>query len=338
MRMLNTIVPAKLCRVYDSSLLPAAVMDKSGIIYANKAFEPFSAEISPDIISGCTGSAEKFLYCGGRLFKAYISPFSDSAFLINITPAASFPDDCFEVLNAAVRHAVSKVSAASDGLFELCDSEPAARLLNIINSSMLTLMSEFLIPEEIMQLKSTSAGAYPPVSVSKALTQLAERLSDILSRHNVQINANIAAGMFAKADMRAVTLFLTDYAVKAMNGERHIEAIGIRLFRSGADRMRIVFTCGHILGLPSELDDNSVPKPENYSPESELEAILTGSFGCEISRKETPDLSSVAIDMPMSEAPVSDGLHSPLKIYGKDRFSDESAYLSRFGFDPPYKI
>ena len=44
------------------------------------------------------------------------------------------------------------------------------------------------------------------------------------------------------------------------------------------------------------------------------------------------------IDMPMSEAPMSDGLHSSMKIYGRDRFSDESVYLSRLGIDPPYKI
>ena len=338
MRMLNTdIVPEELCRVFDSSSLPAAVIDKSGIIYANKAFEPFAAEVSPEIISGCESSAEKYVCCGGKLFKAYISPFVKGAFLINITPAATFSDDCFEVLSAAVRHAVSKVAAASDDLFELYGTEPAARLLNIINSSMLTLMSEFLIPEEIMQLKNAAA-EYAPVSVSKALTQFSERLSEIFSRHNVQINANIAAGMFAKADMRAVTLFLTDFAVKAMNGERHIEAIGIRLFRNGADRMKIVLTCGHMLGLPSELSDESVAKPETYSPESELEALLASRFGCRISRTDNADLSSVTIDMPMSEAPISDGLHSPLKIYGRDRFSDESAYLSRFGIDPPYDI
>ena len=337
--MLNTdMVPEELCRVFDSSPLPSAVMDKSGIIYANKAFEFFAAEISTDIITGCKAAAEKYVCCGGKLFKAYISTFANNAFLINITPAASFSDDCFEVLSAAVRHAVSKVAAASDDLFELYNTESAAKLLNIINSSMLTLMSEFLIPEEIMQLKNTPTGGYAPTSVSKALTQFSERLSEIFSRHNVQINANISAGMFAKADMRAVTLFLTDFAVKAMNGERHIEAIGIRLFRNGADRMKIVLTCGHILGIPSELSDESVLKPENYSPESELETLLAGCFDCRISRTDNADLSSVTIDMPMSETPMSDGLHSPMKIYGRDRFSDESVYLSRFGIDPPYKI
>lgn len=337
--MLNTdIIPEELRRMYDCSPLPAALMDKSGIIYANRAFEPFSAEINDNTVSGFCGSAEKYIYCGGKLFKAYISPFSDRTFLINITDAASFSDDYFEVLSAAVRHASSKIAAASDDLFELYSTEPAAKLLNVINSSMLTLISEFLIPEEIIQLERITPEDLAPVSVSKALTQLAEHLSDILSSSNVQINANIAAGMFAKVDMRAVTLYLTDFAVKAMNGERHIEAIGIRLFRNGADRIKIALTCGHILGLPSELYDESVSKPENYSPESVLEAILTSHFGCTVSRTENADLCSVTLDMPMSEAALSDSLHSPVRIYGKDRFSDESAFFSRFGIDPPYKI
>lgn len=326
-------------RIYDNSLLPAAVTGRDGLVYCNRTFEPFAAELSTELCSLHTGEAyEKYVYCGGRLYKAYVSPVNGSESLVNISPAASFSDDCFEVLNAAVRHAVSTVSAAADNLFELYETEPAAKLLSVIDSSMLTLLSEFLIPEEIMQLRGRKCSDFAPVSISAGVTRLADELSEVLSRHNVQINANIASGMFARIDMRAVKLFLTDFAVKAMEGERHVEAIGIRLFRNGADRMRITFTCGYILRLPSELVSEAVIKPEDYSHAEKLKALLNGIFGCDISFSESADYCSAAMDIPMAEPPEGDGLRSPVKFYGQNRFSDENAYLSRFGIEPRYKI
>lgn len=340
MRSMNTGIYADEYRkIYDNSLLPAAVSGKDGLVYCNRAFEPFAAELSSELYSLHTGEAyEKYVYCGGRLYKAYVSPVNGSESLVNIAPAASFSDDCFEVLNAAVRHAVSTVSAAADNLFDLYGTEPAAKLLSVIDSSMLTLLSEFLIPEEIMQLRESKFSDFAPVSVSSGLTRLADELSEVLSRHNIQINANIAAGMFARIDMRAVKLLLTDFAVTAMEGERHVEAIGITLARKGADRMRVSLTCGYIMKLPSELASEAVVKPDDYSPAGKLKALLCGIFGCDISCLENADCCSVMIDMPMSEAPRSEGLRSPVRFYGQDRFSDGNAYLSRFGINPRYKI
>ncbi|MGN0639124.1 MAG: hypothetical protein ACI4J0_12200 [Huintestinicola sp.] len=326
-------------RIYDNSLLPAAVSGREGLVYCNRAFEPFAAELSSGISSLHTGEAyEKYVYCGGKLYKAYVSPVNDSESLVNIAPASSFSDDCFEVLNAAVRHAVSAVSAAADNLFDLYETEPAAKLLSVIDSSMLTLLSEFLIPEEIMQLMGRKCSDFAPVSVSAGLTRLADELSEVLSRHNIQINANIASGMFARVDMRAVKLLFTDFAVKAMEGERHVEAMGITLARKGADRMKASLTCGYIMRLPSELASEAVIKPDDYSPAAKLNALVSGIFGCEISFSESADCCSVVIDIPMSESPASDGLRSPVRFYGQDRFSDENAYLSRFGINPRYKI
>lgn len=337
---MNTSIAAdELRRIYENSLLPAAVLGRNGLVYFNKAFEPFAAELSSQLSSVHSGEAyEKYVYCDSRLYKAYVSPVNSSESLVNIAPAASFSDDCFEVLNAAVRHAVSTVSAAADNLYDLYETEPAAKLLSVIDSSMLTLMSEFLIPEEIMQLNGRKCSDFAPVSVSAGLTRLADELSEVLSRHNVHINSNIASGMFARIDMRAVKLIFTDFAVKAMEGERHVEAIGITLSRKGADHMLAKLTCGYIMLLPSELHSEAVIKPVDYSPVEKLKAIVRGIFGCEISCSENPDHCSVSIDIPMSEIPKSDGLRSPVKFYGHDRFSDENAYLSRFGINPRYKI
>ena len=338
MRSVDTgIVSDELRRIYENSLLPAAVSGRNGLVYYNKAFEPFYAKLSTEFSSVHTGEAyDKYVYCDGRLYKTYVSPISSDESLVNIAPAASFSDDCFEVLNAAVRHAVSTVSAAADNLFELYETEPAAKLLSVIDSSMLTLMSEFLIPEEIMQLSGLKCSDFAPVSVSSGLTRLADELSEVLSRHNVHINANIASGMFARIDMRAVKLIFTDFAVKAMEGERHVEAIGLTLSRKGADRMLAKLTCGCIMRIPSELSSEAVIKPENYTPVEKLKAIVSGIFDCEISCRENADHCSVSIDIPMSEAPQTDGLRSPVKFYGKDRFSNENAYLSRLGINPKY--
>lgn len=326
-------------RLYDNSLLPAAVSSRGGLVYRNKAFEPFVPELSSELSSLHTGEAyEKYVYCGGRLYKAYVSPVNGSESLVNIAPAASFSDDCFEVLNAAVRHAVSAVSAAADNLFDLYGTEPAAKLLSVIDSSMLTLLSEFLIPEEIMELTGHKCSDFPPVSVSAGLTRLADELSEVLSRHNILINAKIASGMFARIDMRAVKLLFTDFAVKAMEGERHVEAIGITLSRKGADHMTAKLSCGYIMRLPSVLSSEAVAKPKGYSPAEKLKALLSGIFGCDISCSDNGDSCYICIDIPMTEDPPSDGLRSPVRFYGKDRFSDENAYLSRFGIDPQYKI
>lgn len=340
MRRMNTgIVTEEFRRIYDGSLLPSAVVDKDGLVYSNKVFEPFSAELSSELSALHTSKAyEKYVYCGGKIYKAYVSPVSGSESLVNIAPVSSFSDDCFEVLNAAVRHAVSTVSAAADNLFDLYGTEPAANLLSVIDSSMLTLLSEFLIPEEIMQLRGRKFSDFTPVSVSAGITKLADELSEVLSRHNIQINANISSGMFARIDMRAVKLLLTDFGVKAMEGERHVEAIGIRLFRNGADRIRVSLTCGYIMRLPSELVSEAVIKPDDYSPAEKLKTLVSGIFGCDISFSESADCCSLLIDIPMSEAPESDGLRSPVKFYGQERFSDENAYLSRFGINPRYKI
>lgn len=333
------IVTDEFRRIYDNSLLPAAVAGKDGLVYCNRAFGPFAPELSSELASLHTGEAyEKYVYCGGRLYKAYVSPVNGCESLVNIAPAASFSDDCFEVLSAAVRHAVSSVSAAADNLFDIYETEPAAALLSVIDSSMLTLLSEFLIPEEIMQLRGRKCSDFAPVSVSAELTKLSDELSEVLSRHNIQINANIASGMFSRIDMRAVKLLLTDFAVKTMEGERHVEAIGIRLFRNGADRMRVSLTCGYIMRLPSELVSEAVIKPEDYSPAEKLKALVSGIFGCDISCSESADCCSLMIDIPMSETPRSEGLRSPVKFYGQERFSDENAYLSRFGINPRYKI
>lgn len=326
-------------RIYDNSLLPAAVSGRDGLVYRNKAFEPFVPELSSELSSLHSGEAyERYVYCGGRLYKAYVSPVNDGESLINIAPAASFSDDCFEVLSAAVRHTVSAVSAAADNLFELFETEPAAKLLNVIDSTMLTLLSEFLIPEEIMELNGGKCSDFPAVSVSAGLTRLADELSEVLSRHNILINANVAPGMFARIDMRAVKLLLTDFAVKAMEGERHVEALGIRLFRNGSDRMRVSLTCGYIMRLHTELSSEAVAKPEHYSSAEKLRALVSSIFGCAVSYSDSADCCSVTIDIPMSEPPETDGLRSPVKYYGHNRFSDENAYLSRFGINLRYKI
>ena len=332
------IVTDEFRRIYDNSLLPAAVVSAEGIVYCNKAFEPFVNSFSSDISSLHSGEAcEKYIYSGSKLYKAYISPINSSESLVNIAPASSFSDDCFEVLNAAVRHAVSTVSAAADNLFELYETEPAAKLLSVIDSSMLTLLSEFLIPEEIMQLMGRECSDFAPVSISAGLTQLSDELSEVLSRHNIHINANIAPGMFARIDMRAVKLLFTDFAVKAMEGERHVEAIGITLARKGADRMRASLICGYIMRIHSELVSEAVIKPDDYSPAARLKALLRGIFGCDISISESADCCSAVIEIPMSEAPATDRLRSPVRFYGQNRFSDENAYLSRFGINPRYK-
>ncbi|MBP3309722.1 MAG: hypothetical protein J6L05_02790 [Ruminococcus sp.] len=335
---MNTAVIAEnIRRIYDNSLLPAAAVGRDGLLYSNSPFAEFAEELSSELADLHTGKAyEKYVYCGGRLYKAYISPLSESESIVNIAPAASFSDDCFEVLSAAVRHAVSSVSAAADDLFELCGSEPAAKLLNVIDSAMLTLLSEFLIPEEIMQLKGRKLSDFGPVSVSSGLTRLSDELSEVLSRHNTQINASVPAGMFACVDIRAVKLLLTDFAVRAMEGERHVEAIGIKLFRKDAQSMRITLTCGYIMGLPSALQSEAVAKPAAYLPSEELKILFCRLFGCDVSYNYSPDYCSAVIDIPMSEDPEFNSLRSPVKFYGQNRFSDENAYLSRFGINPRY--
>ncbi|MCI7767493.1 MAG: hypothetical protein MSJ26_05875 [Oscillospiraceae bacterium] len=336
--MSTAVIAENIRRIYDNSLLPAAAVGRDGLVYSNPPFAEFAEELSTELAELHTGNAyEKYVYCGGRLYKAYISPLSDSISIVNITPAASFSDDCFEVLNAAVRHAVSSVSAAADNLFELCGSEPAARLLSVIDSAMLTLLSEFLIPEEIMQLRGRKLSNFSPVSVSAGLTRLSEELSEVLSRHNIQINTSVSAGMFACVDIRAVKLLLTDFTVRAMEGERHVEAIGIKLARKDASTMRITLTCGYIMGFPSELRSEAVAKPAGYSPSEELKTVFCGLFGCNVSYNYTPDYCSAVIDIPMSESPGFSGLRSPVKHYGQNRFSDENAYLSRFGINPRYR-
>lgn len=324
-------------RIYDTSPMPAAIAADSGFIYCNKSFtELMGADIS---LLGAvhTGSSyEKHIYSSGRLFKAYITVLSDNESLVNISEASSFSDACFDVLEAAVRYAVSKVTSAADGLYEICGSE-GAELLNMIDTSMLTLLSEFLIPEEIRILRKSQAGDFPTESVSGRLNSFGEELSELFAKQSVHVNLSIASGMFARIDMRGVVLLLTDFAVKVLEGERSVEAVSVKLARHNAENMRLVFSCGHLMGLPSQLESESVDKPDMYSPAEELKKLLCEMFGCKTDMTYSVGYSSITVDIPIAETPDFKCLRAPVKTYGRSRFSDENVFMSRFGFDARYK-
>lgn len=324
-------------RIYDNSPMPAAIAADSGFIYRNKAFTELIGADASELGAMHTGSSyEKHIYSAGRLFKAYVTVLSDNESLVNISEASSFSDACFDVLEAAVRYAVSKVTSAADGLYEICGSE-GAELLNVIDSSMLTLLSEFLIPEEIRILRKTQTLDFPSESVSGRLSSFGEELSELFAKQAVHVSLSIASGMFARIDMRGVVLLLTDFAVKVLEGERTVEAVSIKLTRHNAENMRLVFSCGHLMGLPSQLESESVEKPDIYSSAEELKTLLCELFGCTINVTRSAEYSSITIDIPFAEAPDFKCLRAPVKAYGRSRFSDENSFLARFGFNSRYK-
>lgn len=325
--------------LYASSSMAAMTVRRGGeITYSNSACDKLFGGDYPDMTDIHTGSSyERILSDKGRTFRLYITAVSEDESLVNVTPCEYIAGSCFPVLCAAVRNAVNVVSAAADEIASDC-SEGTAVLLNTIDGTMLSLLSEFLIPEEIQLLGGLTAEDFEAVSISECMKKFVSELSEIFAAFPVVINSDISAGLFARVDTRALRLILTDFAAEVMNGEYQTEAISVRLFRIPDNKIRIVLSCGYLKRLPGTMNAREIRKPEGYAPQKILSELMKDIFGCSIDYRAAADYSSIQIEMTASETPFNGNVGNRVRYYGlSDRFSDENAYMARFGLNHRYK-
>ncbi|MBQ7784444.1 MAG: hypothetical protein IJ368_10785 [Oscillospiraceae bacterium] len=321
---------------WDSSPLAAVFVDKAGrVLYCNSACTQLMAGCKPDYSGIHNGASyETLIYCSERIFRLYVSPVSEEVSIVNPVEISAY-GEYTAVLGAAVKNAVNNVSVASDLISEEC-SEGMIDALNSIDSTMLTLLSEFLIPEQILALEANTAD-YPAVSLSEAIGSYADELGTVLVKSPTEVFADISGGMFARIDVRSLKLVLSEFITGSFLGEYQPENIKISLFRNGSDTIDLCIGCGYIARIQSDIADSSVPKSCKYIPAEHLKSLLTEKFGCVFKVNSYADCSTLTITLPMADF-TPDGLHSSMKRYNvSGRFSDERACFARLGFISRYK-
>lgn len=324
--------------IYDKSIMAAAAVGEDGsVVYSNTAFDVLFGGDTSALKNIHNGSSyERYIFCGSVPCRLYVTACGEFS-VVNVSRCGSDFDGYIPVLSAAVRHAASAVSAATDSLDELFGGdEKLALLLNTIDGSVMTLLSEFLIPEQTVLLAGAEADDFPVISVSADAEKYASDLSLIFADQPVAVNTAISAGMSARIDMKSVRLLLTDFAVKSMEGEYYIDGFGIKVVRSDENMMTMSLACSRISKREQVLSSRAVPKC-GFTPAQMLSELLESKFGCKVRYAESADFCTISVDIPCAENTAADRLRSSGRFFGAPgRFSDENIMMARFGINPEY--
>lgn len=331
-------------KMYGVSALPAAAIGADGaVIYSNDAFGALFRDDGsmPKIIH--TGKAyDEYIIFGGREYRMYVTPYGE----LSVAVFIACGDGMESTLSAAVRHAADGITHCADEIDIMLSSDGSSvpdidavrNMLNSIDRSVMTLLSEFLIPEQIRLLRYSRAEDYPTVSISESAEQLAAALGAVLVSQPLGIITNVAAGMFARIDVKSLRLIMTDYVVSCLeNGEYDVDGVGITLTRVGEDKMLLTLSCSIITKRNRRLESSAVPKPLGSTLREELIGLMKQKFGCNIEISEDINCRQIRAEIPRSEDPRSEVIKSPVRVFGsQSRFSDENIMLSRFGVNPRY--
>lgn len=329
--MENTI-DINISLLYDNSPLPTAFVDNKGnIIYSNTAFNALVSDNTINIIHNGT-AYEKLLDINNRKFRVYATPAKDYS-VVNLFAYDNSYDKYISALCATVRNAAYAVSFAADNLQSLMgNDEKISSIIKSIDGTMLSLLSEFLIPEQIKFLNDAMPDEFKPVSVSEGMREFADELSSILVKQPIGLTVSVSAGHYAVVDIKSIRLLFTDFICQIMNGEYAVDGIAVKLYRSSAFHIRAETVCSRITRCEKRYSSRCVEKFSDFSPQKELEDILKRRFGCEINITEAADICKMYMDIPIAEVAAYE-LNSPMKKYGsKSKLSDERIMLSRFDF------
>lgn len=325
--------------LYDDSVMAAAAVNGAGsVIYTNSAFDRVFEGNIPELADIHTGAAyEKYIFCGGAAYRVYVTP-SDGISVAAFAPCASVYDSFMPVLNAAVRYAAEGISRVTDRLDDLFGGDmKLASMLNEIDRSMMTLLSEFLIPEQVAALSAAKKEDFAAVSVSESAEKYAASLQTVLIKQPMGINASISAGLYARIDIKSLLIIMTDFLVSCMEGEYYVDGIGIKLNRSGEDRMIFTLSCSRLTGQDQRLASSAVKKPSDYLPRNKLIELMEKKFGCRIRIVDNLNNSQISADIKCITQPGAYGLRSSVRFFGAPaRYSDENVMLARFGVNNRY--
>lgn len=322
---------AAICK---NSPMPTAVIRNGKAVYKNPAYISKLGNSEPPLCERMLSAPlEKAVVIGSKPYRMYVTP-CDGFAIVSLAPE----NDTVSVLSAAVRKAASAVSAAADTIAEISeDFKGRNELLGTIDGTMLTLLSEFLIPEEISLLRGCTPEDFPPVSVSEVGRSLSDELGEVFARMPIAVSSNVSAGLFAKLDAKALSLLLTSFISEETGGEYLPDGISVTLSRTAPDKMELTAAVSRIAKRENPLSDRAAVKPSDYAPEKELMELMTEKFGCSFKQTVKSDCSSLTVIIPMCPPPPMDRLRSPLKKYGgMSRFSNTNLMLSRYGINSRY--
>lgn len=320
--------------VCENSPMPTAVIRNGKAVYKNPAYISTLGTAEPPLWEEMLcAPLEKTITISSKPYRMYVTP-CEGFSVISLAPES----ETVGVLSAAVRKAASAVSAAADTIAEMSeDFRGKNELLGTIDGTMLTLLSEFLIPEEISVLKGCSACDFPPVSISETARELAAELGEAFARMPIAVSCNVSAGLFARLDAKGLSLLLTSFISEETGGEYLPDGISVTLARTAPDKMELTAAVSRIAKRENPLSDRAIAKPSGYAPENELYELMTEKFGCIFTQKATSDCTSLTVKIPMCPPPPMDRLRSPMKKYGgMSRFSDTNLMLSRYGINSRY--
>lgn len=326
--------------ICGSSPLPAAVIDQKGnIIYKNSAFEKMSEGNITALPKVYRKEAyEGYISAASRSFKIFVSPLDSEKCLVNMIVSSSLDEGFMTVLSACVRKAAGNVAHATDAIARFAGIKDIAPPLNEINEEIMILLSEILIPEQIILLRQTEAEKSEIVSLSESMEEYADEISEIFPSDNFSKKFTISPGIYTRADTRAIKLILTDFFAKGFEFEHCMEGINLTLERYGAYEAILSLSCGHLSPEPQVLSSKVIPKPEGYEPVKELMEILSSKFGCGFTVTENPAYSVIKVTVPMEDPDDIFMLRASVKRYvANNSFSDEKAIFARYGIYPRYK-
>lgn len=326
--------------LYDRSYMAAAAVTAEGrIVYSNPVFSGLNEKIVSEVCGAASDIPyEKQLFFGSASYHMFVTPYEGLS-IVTLSPCGSLFDEYIPMLSAAVRDALNKVTNASDRIDENFNSgDLMTALLNTIDSSLMALLSEFLIPEQIFALRNTKPEDFPVVSVSEGAKRLAEELSGIISSQPVAMSTSVSPGLFARVDLKALTLVFAGFIVSCMEAEFYMDAVSIRLERSGESKMTFTVSCSNITKKPQTLDSNSIGKKLTFEPQEQLARLIEEKFGCRIKHLVGEGYMNTSAEIPMAELPLESSVKSSKAMFfGYSRFSETNIMLSRFRLNPRYK-
>ncbi|MGN0664989.1 MAG: hypothetical protein ACI4KF_00540 [Huintestinicola sp.] len=339
--------------LYSASEMACAVTDSLGRrLYSNAAFDKLFCDDIPSLEGFHTGSSgARNIFSGGRLIKVHITLLNDRESMLNFSVfdtaegmlSLSLVRDYITGISAAVRHAASEIGMAADAIYEGRHEDNEASLcsqLNTIDGAMLTLLSEFIVPEELA-VKFGDDVPVPPRDISGELEDYAEAVSALLARHPVEFSAeSIDRGIFAGVDTHMLRLILTDFIVKVLDGEVISETIRLSLSRLG-DTAVLMIASGSANMIPQSphmLFSSRAVKggvlPSDTS--GYLVKLFCDRYGCTFHTANGGGFRALGIKMPCSSSGST--LHSSVRFRSAPvRYSDENVMLSRFRLAPTYK-
>lgn len=325
-------------RIFHNSPMAAAVVGEGGtVIYRNPACE----SLCPDIDFSCvkTGvSCEMYASCGSRTFMLSIAPVSDSVSLVNITPAA-LDETVFNGIAATIRDTALEVTEVLNSLSREINDIRLLEELDKIDSHMLAVFSEVLVPETISRMKSEGRSSLP-ISISEELLSFGEDLSYMLASENINIGDfdRIKAGLTARMNKDALRLLMLEFISEYLDGEYMVHGISLMLNRTGKDKILLELSCGYFGNLPKKVEEARVNRKGDYAPARMLREEMERIYGCHISCRHNDMVSTLSVEMRFEEAESGETLGNRMSHYvAPNRYTDVSLYCARYGMNHRYR-